>query len=51
MSTTESNMGKLLKILFKIQKYMYSNYKNITSCLNKDSYRTYLRTPSNLKIV
>ena len=32
MQTPNSNMMKLLKILFKIQKYIYSNYRSISAC-------------------
>lgn len=32
MHTPNSNMMTLLKILFKIQKYIYSNYRSISAC-------------------
>jgi len=32
MHTLNSNMMTLLRILFKIQKYIYSNYRSISAC-------------------
>ena len=51
MHDTRSKMARLLKVVLQIQKYLYSNYKNTTSCLNKDSYRTFFRTTSNTTFV
>ena len=51
MHDTRSNMARLLKVVLQIQKYLYSNYKNTTACLNKNSYRTFFRTTSNITYV